>query len=151
MRRRGFQLTELMVALALAVGPVLSAIQFTQSNLRGARFNQNQASTQLALMDAMELLLGETTSRLREVCNADTNEALLTMLKARVGCLPADLQKRYQAQVAPFLASAKSELVENLPGHNGLARLSLSIRVADRSVIQVKRLFRPAARPGAGS
>jgi hypothetical protein len=151
MSRRGFQLTELMVALALAVGPILSAVQFTQSNLRGARFNQNQASSQLALMDAVELLLGETTSRLREVCNADSNEALLTMLNARIGCLPAELQQRYQAQVAPFLKSARCELVENLPGHNGLARLSLSIRVADRTVIQVRRLFRPAARPGAGA
>jgi type II secretory pathway component PulJ len=143
--RRGFQLAEIMVAVALAAGPVLLAVHLIHTNVSGARFNVDQATARQALVDLTELLLGETMESLRDVAQPGRADRLNDVLKARIGRLPDAAKVQYEAQLKGILNKFKCELEEDVGGVKGLTRLTLSCQLS-RSVIKVARYFRPEAR-----
>jgi hypothetical protein len=144
--RSGYQLIEVMVALTLAAGPVAVSLQLIHSNVSGARFNAERASARLALVDLTELLIGETTAKIRAVSQPGSNTRLIELVKQRVSCLPESIRKQYGLQVASFSEGVSCTLEESVDGRKDLALLTVQARFASGSVVTVKRLFRPGAR-----
>lgn len=145
LRRRGFSLAEVLVAVALAAGPVLLAVHLIHTNVSGARFNVEQATARQALFDLTELLLGETVETLREVSQPTAQSRLDEVFKKRLERLPDRAKKQYASQMKDFLGKFKCALDENVGGVQGLARLTLTVQMS-RSTVKVTRTFRPDAR-----
>ena len=151
MRRGGFQLTEVLVALVLATGPLLLSVHLINNNARGAHFNMEQSTARTMLVDLSELMLGETLDDLRVIGGPDGKAPLNRMIRERVGQLPGAIQKEYLAQLEPLIGHFFCELKENAGGKQGLARLALAVTLDNGAVVQVVRFFRPGARlPGLG-
>lgn len=144
-RRNGFSLAEVMVAVALAAGPVLLAVHLIHTNVSGARFNIEQATARQALLDLTELLLGETMETLREVSQPAAQSRLDDVFKKRLERLPERAKKQYASQMKDFLGKFKCALEENAGGVQGLARVTLTVQMT-RSTVKVSRYFRPDAR-----
>jgi hypothetical protein len=145
MKRRGFQLAEVLVAVALAAGPALLAVHLIHTNMSGARFNVDQATARQALVDLTELLLGETIESLRETAQPGRQTKLNDVLKNRIQRLPKAAQDQYSAQVKDLLGRFQCQLAEDVGGVRGLARLTLQVKLG-KSTVKVSRYFRPAAR-----
>jgi hypothetical protein len=152
-RRRAQTLVEVMIALAIAAGPMLLAVHLIHSNVKGAHFNQERATARMALVDLIEILLGETNARLREISRpgSGSGKLLADLLVNRISKLPEKWGTQYRRQVSAFLGSLSCTLDEDVGGQVGLARFTLRARLTNGAVIEVRRLFRPNARPGAAA
>jgi hypothetical protein len=147
MRRHGSLLMEVVVAVALAAGPLLIAVNLIQSNVAAARFNSERATAQLVLIDLTELLLGAPLDALRQMSNPEASGWIDTFLQERISHLPDVARDQYRREVTPFLGKFSFQLAENIDAKApGIARLTLSVRVADRAILRVVRLFRPEER-----
>ena len=144
-RTWGFSLAEVMVAVALAAGPVLLAVHLIHTNVKGARFNVDQATARQALVDLTELLIGETMETLREVTDPAAKSRLDEVFRERLKRLPDRARVQYQSQMKDFLGKFQCSLDENVGGVTGLARLTLSVKLT-RTTVKVQRYFRPEAR-----
>lgn len=143
--RRGFQLTELLVAIAIAAGPMLLAIHLVQSNAAGARFNHERAMARLILVDLSEILIGEPVEKLRTLDQAPGDVA--QGFSERIAKLPDSVREKYRAEVTPYLPRIKCRVEENLDGEApDLARLVVKMSLTGGVNVEIKRLFRPAAR-----
>jgi hypothetical protein len=142
--RRGSLLIEVLVALAIAAGPLLIAVNVIHSSMRGARFNTERTSARLALMDVVALLLGAPVESLRQLGRADSAPWLDTLLQERISHLPDDARQQYDQEVAPFLGRFTCTFEEKIdPRAPGLARLTLSVKIGDQATVSIVRLFRP--------
>ena len=103
----------------------------------------------MLLVDLVELLLGEPTAVLRDLSTPGGDARLATLLTDRISHLPAPARAPYQAQVAPFIHSLHCTLAENVDNQPGLARLTISVAIEKSVTVEVRRIFRPASRPGA--
>jgi len=149
--RRGFQLMELVIALALAAGPVAMAIHMVHSNVKGARFNAERASARLALVDLMELLMGEPISKIKSLSESGSKSQLADLVKERIRDLPEAIRKQYEIQISSFANTMRCTLVDEVDGQKGLSLLILQANFSNQNTVSVKRLFRPKARPGDAS
>jgi type II secretory pathway pseudopilin PulG len=146
-RRSGGLLIEVLVALAVAGGPLLIALGVIQSSITGARYNAERATARIALMDVTELLLGASIEGLRALAKSDTSGWLDTFLEERIAHLPDAARAQYEATVSPYMGRFSYTFEEKLdPGAEGLARLTLSVKIGDQSTVTVVRLFRPLER-----
>ena len=146
-KRGGFQLTEALVALAIATGPMLLAIHLVQQNAAGARFNHGRAVERLILLDLAEMLVGEPVQSLRSLSEQPAD--LSAGFERRLAAMPESVRERYRAEVAPYLGHLRVRFEEALdPAAEGLCRLTLELPVDDKPglTVKVQRLFRPAAR-----
>ena len=141
-RRKGFQLVEILLAVAIASGPLLVAFGLIQQSVTGARSNVDLASARQALGDLSELLLGETMDSLREIGQAGK---LNDLLKSRIDRLPLAARQQYSAQVASLNESFRCSLEEDAGEVKGLARLTLAVSTGKTSV-KLSRYFRPESR-----
>lgn len=145
LKRRGFQLTEVMFAVALAAGPMLLAINLIHQNVSGARFNIDQATARQALVDLTELLLGESMESLKEIASQGKQSRLNDVLKTRIERLPKLAQDQYNAQVRDLMGKFQANIEEDVGGVKGLAKLTLSVQLS-KTTVKVARYFRPDAR-----
>jgi hypothetical protein len=146
MKRRGFQLIELIWAFALLAGVVLAIMELSRSNTRNAQRLQARCAARLVLLDVSELLAGETVDRLREVSQGNSSAQIDQMVENRVTRLPESCRGRFRAEIAPVVGHMKCNFDEDVNGSPGLSRLRISLSLADGQQVQVVRLFRPAAR-----
>lgn len=143
--RRGFSLAELMVALALAAGPLLVALHLIQSNVRAARFNKERATARLVLQDLTDLLLGETLQTLDSL--AGDRAALEKALDERIAAMPESARTPCAEQARGLRGKLALALEPDLGGDApGLARLTLTAELERGQTLRLVRLFRPAAR-----
>jgi hypothetical protein len=68
------------------------------------------------------------------------------MIQARIDNLPPVAQKTFSAQLQPFLGAFACQFEENCEGVEGLARLTVSVRIPPARTVSLVRLFRPGAR-----
>jgi hypothetical protein len=144
--RAGFQLTEVLVAVAIAAGPMLVAIHLVQKNAAGARFNHDRASARLVLLDVTEIMMGEPLDRLKAIA-AQPGELARTF-ELRVANLPATVRDRFRNEVRPYLGQIKMTIDENLsPETPDLTRLTVVLPLGDRAEgkVEIRRFFRPLA------
>lgn len=145
-RRLGIQLTEVLVALALAVGPMILAFQLVERNSRGAAFNRDRATARLVLLDVAEVIQGEPVDRLRQLA-ADPG-LFRAQFDDRIASLPVSVRELYRAEVAAHVASVGFALDERPdPGLPGLVRVSLTCSIGGTppATVTVSRLLRPEA------
>jgi hypothetical protein len=148
MKRRAFSILEILVAIGLAAGPLLLAVHLVQSNVSGAKFNQERGTARLVLLDILETLLGEPVELLRAVAGTANAPKLDRVLEERITSLPDEAQKSYREQSAILRGKLSATFEENIsPDTPGLARLTLTAKVDERSTVTLVRLFRPAMRP----
>lgn len=145
--RRGFSLAEILVALALAAGPLLLALHLIQTNVAGARFNKERATARLLLQDLTDVLLGETVDALRALSGAGKSAELDAALDDRIAAMPADARAQYAEQARGLRGKLTLALEEELDGGApGLARMTLTAALDRGTTVRLVRLFRPAAR-----
>lgn len=151
MSRRGVSLMELLVAVALAAGPLLVALHLIQTNVQAARFNQERATARLVLQDMVDLLMGEPMDTLRGLSGPGKQAELDDTLDARVAVLPEEARKPYADQARAFRGRLMLALEEDLGAEApGLARMTLTAGLDRGTTVRLVRLFRPAARVPAG-
>jgi hypothetical protein len=142
-RRRGFQLIEVALALALAGGPLLVTMQLVRSTVRQAASAKEQATARLMLMDFATLLAGEPVEVLRDLSGTG---ALQEMLRSRIGRMPTLWQPAFREQVQMLAGKLSCRLEENVEGVRGLARLTLTSTLTDGHPVAVFRLLRSVPR-----
>jgi hypothetical protein len=139
--RNGFQLTEVVVALSLAAGPLLVGFQLIRSNTMEARFNRDRAVARLLLSDISEMLCGETIEQLRDV---NRPGALDAVLERRIERIHPAVRKAYADQVNAYFGQIHAKFQDST--QPGLVELELTTTVEGGAVVRVFHLFRPAAR-----
>lgn len=140
--RRGFQLVEVTIALALAAGPLLFALNLVNANARGARELELRATARLVLVDLVELALGESAQTLREMARPGGEALLADRLARRTAHLPPAARAAYDAETAPFAGHLRVTLDEDVDGQPGLARLAVGVELPGGATVQVRRLLR---------
>ena len=146
-RRQGFQLVEVLVALAIAAGPMFLAVHMIQQNSAGARFNHDRAMERLILLDLAEILSGEPVAKLATL--PDHPEELAAGFTKRLALMPESVREGYRQEVAPYLGRIQARFTAEVdPAVPGLSLLTLELPVEDKPgvTVTVTRLFRPAAR-----
>jgi hypothetical protein len=143
--RRAFGIAEFMVAFFLIGGPLLIVVHLTQSTTHGSHLVQERTSARLCLVDVIELLMGETPDRLREMAGEDGRERFATILADRIERLPPHLREQYGRQVAPLRGQMSCRFEEGTGELPELARLAVHVVLQNGSEVSVSRLFRPAA------
>jgi hypothetical protein len=141
MKRRGYQLTEVVVALAVAAGPLLVGFQLIHSNTTEARFNRDRAVARLLLSDISEILCGETIEQLRDV---NRPGALDAVLERRIERIHPAVRKAYAEQVNPYFGQIHAKFQDST--QPGLVELELTTKVGSGADVRVTHLFRPGAR-----
>lgn len=145
MRRRGFQLVEVLLALAIAGGPMLVTLQLVRSAVRQAAVAKEHATTRLQLMDFLTVLAGEPVEGLRDLA-AGGPSALEGILLARIARMPSKWQVSYREQVSMLKGRLTCHLTEDVEGVKGLGRLTLTGKLSDGNQVLVFRLLRPSPR-----
>lgn len=145
--RRGFSVAEVLVALALAAGPLLVAINLIHSNVQSARFNKERATARMVLQDLVDLLMGEPVEGLRALAGAGARAELDRAFDERIAALPDEARRQYGEQARKFHGQLQFTFEEALdPEAPGLARMTLELRIDRGTIVRLVRLFRPAAR-----
>lgn len=145
MKRSGFGIVEVILALVLAGGPLLVTVQLVRSSTRAAAVAKEHATCRLLLMDFLTVLSGEPVEDLREFSRAET--ALLgAILDARIQRMPGAHQALYRSEVALSARHLECRLEEGVGDVAGLARLTLASQLSDGTKIEVFRLLRPPPR-----
>lgn len=145
MKRRGFTILEVLLALVLAGGPLLVTMQLVRSATRQAAIAKELTTTRLLLMDHLTVLAGEPIEDLREFSQPGT-ALLKELLRARIARMPVTHQPLYTREVEFTSGHMACRLDEKVGGVAGLARLTLSSTLSDGSQVEVFRLLRPPPR-----
>ena len=140
MKRRGFHLTEVLIALVLAAGPLLVMFQLVQSNSRASRHLLDHATARHLLIELSDLLMAQPREELK--ATAAGTGALNRFVEMRLSAMPVELREPYLEQLKPFGGALACELTEDVSGMPGLARLKLSMRVPSGAAVSVLRYFR---------
>lgn len=140
---RATSLVEIMIAVALAAGPMLVAIELVRSNSQAARFNHDRATARMLLLDLVTLLEGESLAGLKQYM---TGDRLSDLLSKRIVLMPESAREPYFEQAHNILGRIRGRLDEDVdPQRPGLARLSLTAGLSSGVTVQVISLFRPRA------
>lgn len=141
--RWGFSLVEIVVAVALAAGPLLLAFHLVQSNTRAAQFDHDRATARMILLDLATLVQGEGLEGARQRMVGDK---LSDLLSDRITRMPDAAREPYFEQARNVLGHIRGRLEQDVdPSKPGLARLVLSTELPGRANVQVVALFRPGA------
>lgn len=141
MNRRGIQLVEVLLAVALAGGPLIAGLELVRSSTRRAAIAEETATVRLLLTDLSTVFSGESIESLRQI--AATGPRLPEILGARLGRVPAASQAQYRQQVSGVVPRVACRIDEKVEGIDGLVRLTLSASASDGRRIEVFRLLRP--------
>ena len=149
-RRRGMNLTEIIMAIAIAAGPLLYSVQMISSNAKGARFNRERATARLILLDLATLLMGEPSDDLAQRLEPGSGDDLNSLLEERILRLrPVSpvAEAGYREEAKP-IGKITGSLTEDFdPSLPGLARLTLTAPLSDdKNAVILHILFRPKAR-----
>lgn len=141
-RRRGVTLTEIMIAMAVAAGPMILALSLIRSNNAGARFNKERATARLVLVDLAELLMGETEQGLRD--RLADGARLEELLQTRIAHMPEPARGPYEEAIKPIRKSLSGNLEDSTTP--GLVKMNIRATTTDEKTIVLTVLFRPKAR-----
>jgi hypothetical protein len=147
LRRAGFHLTELLVAVAIAAGPLLVAVHLSQASASGARFNRDRAAVRMILTELTDRLTVEPLATLRgpERARARAGE----LLSARGARLPPEVRSRLLAQASGLEDRIRCAIEAPVRGRRSLARLVVWAEPsgagggATTGAVRVVRYFRP--------
>ncbi|MBI4862144.1 MAG: type II secretion system protein [Candidatus Riflebacteria bacterium] len=145
MSRRGFHLTEVLVALALAGGPLLAVLNLIQTSSQGARRNQQETTARLAALDLVEGLARLPVDTLRAVTPERRGAWLDDELDRRGASMLPEAREAYEHEVRSLRGRLAFDLEERAGGHAGLVRFTVTVTLARGRPIRVTRLVRPAA------
>lgn len=138
MKRKGFSLVEVLVAIAVAASALVVVMGLANSSVSGARgdvgrFAQDQVTAQVA-----ELLAGESLPRLRRVA-AGGADALTQVITRRLRHLPPEAREAVTTASAELMGALVCTLDEDVGGHRGLTRITVSRGAGTLSIVRLVR------------
>jgi len=143
-RTSAFSLLEVLVALALAAGPLVLTYNLIQSNTRAAQFNHDRATARMILVDLVTLLHGESLDGVRRYLAGD---GLSQLLSQSISLMPDAAREPYFEQSRTFIGHIRGKLREEIdPSKPGLASLVLTAEIPGRPIVEFSALIRPKAR-----
>ena len=141
MRRRGFQLIEVLMALAIASGPLMMSFGLVLQNMRGSHFDSDHFIEEQLLDDLLDILQGQTAAELSNLAGS-ASAPLASLLAQRVRKMSASSR----AQAEPVAAGLAGKLVcrfdDHLAGCPRLARLVIERNDGRGKSLRIARLFR---------
>ena len=146
MRRRGFHLTEVLIALALAAGPLLVGLELIQSSTRQARHTLHLATARLLVVELLDLVLAMTGEDIDGLAGAAGGPALDALLAQRVTGMPAELKETYGLEMTALKGHLRCSVDHDVGDLPGLTRVTLVATLPGNVGVSVTRLFRPEAR-----
>jgi hypothetical protein len=139
MKRHGFQLVEVLVALALVAGPLLIAATAVRSNGNHLALLEERVTARLLLFDLMDLLAMRDVAGLREATKMEWVEEFV---RARLKRLPASYSAGYDTRVRELAKRCKLTVVEGAPGLRELVRVTLCVVLSNGTAVTLHRLAR---------
>jgi hypothetical protein len=139
--RRGFQLAEVLVAVALAAGPIATAVHLVHTGHREIRSDTDQAQARILLDDLIHVLEDAPLSDLRDLAKGPI-ERLQAIGASRLERLSPELVALYRPQLEPLLEKLAMELAEDAGGIRSLAVLRVSTRTPAGVPVRICRVLR---------
>jgi hypothetical protein len=139
MTRRGFQLAEVMVGMAVVAGPLFMGSQLIHTSGRGAQQVQEHFAARVLLGDLLELLQAEPIERLQTL---DSNR-LEALIDRHLEGLPAPIGRRLKQEIQPFRGHIAA-VTTRIPGAVPLVRVSLQVAWSRTATVRVSRTWREA-------
>jgi hypothetical protein len=144
MRRGGFQLMEILVALAIAAGPLLFSAHLVQSSAATVHALKELTTAQFVLIDLLNVFAGDSIEDLRELASPGQADRLSQLVENRIARMPEFLRNRYRDEIRTLAGTFDCRLEEEVGGQKGLVRLTVSLMRAEGVPVTVFRLLRPA-------
>jgi hypothetical protein len=145
MRRGGFQLMEILVALGLAAGPLLFIVHLVQSSAATVHALKDLTTAQFVLIDLLNVFAGDSIEDLRELTSPGKADRLNQLVENRISRMPVFLRSRYRDEIRSLVGTFDCRLDEDVDGQKGLVRLTVSLARATGEPVTVFRLLRPAS------
>lgn len=140
MRRGGSSLIEVVLALAIVAGPVLTIVVLIQANMRQASQQERDLGVRQLLIDLSQMVVDG--SGLPNGAMAGESVDIRALLKNRAALLPAESRSAFE-DVTRQLEDKISASLDPIDGGGGqLLRLELRAQVDRTRVLKVVRLFR---------
>jgi type II secretory pathway pseudopilin PulG len=136
--RRGFQLMEIIVALALLAGPATLGFSLMQSNTREARRNGDRVAARFMMADVLEILAGESRESLNGLVRSQDLGALLERRTAHV---PEPSRTTFIERSRDYMAYLRLDM-ETVEGVANLAVVSLTLQEPHGSHLRMDRICR---------
>jgi prepilin-type N-terminal cleavage/methylation domain-containing protein len=147
-KRRGFTLIEVVLAVALTAGPIVLVVSCVQNNISRAHKAQDLALSRLALGNLMDILSSTSLEDLREMCSESGKAQLETLLaEALPGWGP---DKSPASARSTKKDSLVATLTDSIPDHKGLVKVALAIQTPGGAEVSLQRFMRPLTRDQIG-
>jgi prepilin-type N-terminal cleavage/methylation domain-containing protein len=148
-KRRGFTLVEVILAVALTAGPIVVVVSCVQSNIARAHKAQDLALSRLALGNLMDILSSVSLEDLKDMCT-DSGKAQLEKLLAESlpGWGPGN--RKPESVKSTKKDSLVATLTDSIPDHKGLVKVALSIQTPGGAEVSLQRFMRPLTRDQIG-
>lgn len=143
MRRRGFQLVEVLLSLVFVTGALFAAASLSSGSARGAQQTLDRIAARMQLADVLEMLAAESPEDLRALCSVEG--AAEQLLRARLDDLPPAVRASRARQLEALRGKLRCSFDEDAGGVRGLARLTVSATLPGGGSLTLSRHWRPDA------
>jgi hypothetical protein len=154
--KNGSALVEVLVALAIAAGPLLWILDLVNASTASARLDAERVAVRGVLLDVLEKLAGEGRQSLTRKLAPGADTPVDDLLRRRIDRLPDEVRHLYRQQIASMCESVhagdahvrlKARLDDDLdPGDApALSRLTVTAQLPGRPPVAVSRILRSEA------
>ena len=140
-RRSGFQIVEVLLAIMLVAGPLLICVNLLQSNISASKFNTTQIWAEMVLADLLELLCTRPVADIKTVANDTTGAALTGLLKTRLERVPEPAGSELKKKMGE-LTKLGCALVEGLGESGDLVQITLTARTPTGGLVRAIRVLK---------
>ena len=140
--RRGVHLAEILLALVIVGGPLLSVIGLVNRTQHNANKQRVLAAAEQVACEWLELVAGENPDTRRALAADGLDRYLGRKVRDRAKRLPPAARDAYLAQVLPLVQDARLEVAGSA---EEAQRLELTVRCQTSGVIQLGCVVRAAA------
>lgn len=145
--RHGFQLLEILVALAVVAGPAIVAFQLVQANTRAARFDAERANAVLLMGDVLDLLASEDPAPLKALGGPAGAPALRALALQRITANPASPDDGMRVQSCELTRGLRAVVETDVGQNPGLTRVTVVVTLKRGDELQLRRYLRFARAP----
>jgi type II secretory pathway component PulJ len=142
--RQGFQLVEIMVALAIVIGPLFITFATMRSNAQATQSNADQQVLDEVTSYLVERLCSAGTTVLDGLENSGGEAQLDKFLEEQAAALPESVRATYTARLEGVIKSKNLSVEKDIGGHENLYQFAVTVTSRTGAIARGIRILQMA-------